>query len=88
MNQISHTDRVRQFIQDLLVHHGASVDMPPRETLLIKGGNYCGHRICLGPFYAVWFVEEDQIKFFGPQGLLETRSPSRDLPVMSQLAAA
>ena len=72
MSHPNRTDQIRQFIRDSLIQHGADQSLEVRETLLIKAGNYCGHRIKVGEFHAVWFVEEDQVKFFGPEGLIET----------------
>lgn len=72
----SRTERIRQFITQSLVKMGANSESQIRETLLIKRGNYCGHRFKLDSYHAVWFVEEDQVKFFGPDGLLETTQPS------------
>jgi hypothetical protein len=55
---------VRQTFQGL----GSRSTAPLRETLLIRDGNYCGHRFELGALQAVWFIEENQLKFYGPGG--------------------
>ena len=39
-----------------------------RETLLIRGGFYCGYRYCVGELSAIWFIEEEQIKFYDSRG--------------------
>lgn len=38
------------------------------ETLLVRGGEYCGHRYHTDDMAAVWFLEEDQIKFYNAEG--------------------
>ncbi|WP_164101751.1 hypothetical protein [Candidatus Laterigemmans baculatus] len=40
------------------------------ESILIRGGFYCGRRFHLGGYSAVWFAEEDEIKLFDSQGQL------------------
>ena len=77
MDAPTYPTRVRQLIDQLLVKHGAAVDAATHETLLIHNGTYCGHRLQKGVYSAVWFIEEDQVKVFGPTGaLLEALKPS------------
>jgi hypothetical protein len=40
------------------------------ETCLLQDGSYCARRFSLGGFQAVSFLEENQVKFFGPNGEL------------------
>lgn len=40
------------------------------EAVLIRGGQYCGHRYQGVGVSAVWFLEEDQIKFYDESGKL------------------
>lgn len=47
---------------------GASDEGRLRETMLIRDGNYCGHRYRYDEFEAVWFIEEDELKFFDQHG--------------------
>lgn len=37
-----------------------------RESILIRKGFYCGRRFDACGFEAVWFFEEDQLKFYDP----------------------
>jgi hypothetical protein len=77
MDSSTHPTRVRCLINDLLVQYGAPSQAETRESLLIREGTYCGHRIKKGDFHAVWFIEEDQVKVFGPDGaLLDSVRPS------------
>ena len=80
--------RIREFVRATLMQMavGESADM--RETLLIREGKYCGHRFAMAKFNAVWFIEEDEIKFYVPDGsLAQTLKPSDiSVPVESQHA--
>ena len=59
-----------------------------RETLLIREGHYCGHRYESNELTAVWFLEEDEIKFFGEDGgLLLVLQPGRTPESPPQRAA-
>ncbi|HEY6564344.1 MAG TPA: hypothetical protein VIY86_07585 [Pirellulaceae bacterium] len=70
MENLSKTRRIRQYIRCVLRGFApADVDVP-QESLLIRDGVYCGHRFRLGNGEAIWFVEEDEVKFYGPRGLL------------------
>lgn len=40
------------------------------ESILIRGGFYCGRRFNLAGYSAVWFAEEEEIKLFDSQGQL------------------
>ena len=43
-----------------------------RETILIREGHYCGRRFDFGPWQAVWFVEEGEIKVYDPEGAVSS----------------
>jgi hypothetical protein len=87
MDASPHPTRVRNLIDELLVEYGAPRNAERRESLLIHEGTYCGHRIRKGDFQAVWFIEEDQVKIFAPDGrLLDAVKPS-NYSVDSQRAA-
>ena len=70
MTRISQTERIRQLIEKKLIQRGASEDSEIHETILIHGGNYCGRRYEFDGFQAVWFVEENQIKYYSEDGIL------------------
>ena len=56
-------DRVQQLFAEL--HFGAG---ECRETILIRGGSYCGRRFEAEAGHAIWFVEEDQLKLVDAGG--------------------
>ena len=41
-----------------------------RETMLIHNGLFCGRKYQCEDYEVVWFLEEDEIKFFSPIGEL------------------
>jgi hypothetical protein len=78
-NTPSITENIRRLAHSVLVELGAKNDgRKLRETMLIRNGNYCGHRYRLGDFEAVWFIEEDELKF----------SSSADGTIRSMIASA
>jgi hypothetical protein len=64
----SQTQTVRQIVADTLANLGLAGAQPCRETVLIRGGVYCGRRFDAENAHAVWFVEEGEIKIFAPDG--------------------
>jgi hypothetical protein len=77
MSHITERQQVRELIRQLLIAEGARGEGKREESLLIRDGAFCGHRISLDGFRAVWFVEEDQVKLFDPAGrLLMSVQPS------------
>jgi hypothetical protein len=59
------------------------------ESLLIRDGVYCGHRFRRQQYEAVWFVDENQVKFYGPGRVLLQSYPASDVAMrqMQQQAA-
>lgn len=68
MDRIELLERVRTLIREALVKFGAAPDQPPTEAMLIRDGFFCGRRFAADGLQAVWFVEENQIKFFERNG--------------------
>ena len=61
---------IRRLIRQTFQELGSPSTEPPHESLLIRNGVYCGHLFRRDELRAVWFVEEDQLKFFGADGCL------------------
>jgi hypothetical protein len=62
------TASVRERVERLFAELNFGACEPGRETILIRGGIYCGRRFEAEAGYAVWFVEEDQLKFVDAAG--------------------
>lgn len=62
---------VRQRVAEAFRAQGESLSAPPAETLLIRGGHYCGRRFTApSGRTAIWFIEEDELKLYDVQGEL------------------
>ena len=60
--------RIRQAVSDQFRRLGVSEQDSMQETFLIYDGCYCGRRFECGGFTAVWFSEENQVKYLDRQG--------------------
>jgi hypothetical protein len=60
---------VRQRFAEYLASRQVAAS-PARESLLIRDGCYCGRKFQASSCSLVWFVEEKQIKVYGPDGTL------------------
>ena len=73
-----HLQQIRARIIDMFATLPESTGEIDREAVLIRDGQYCGHRFISGRLEAVWFFEEDQIKFRSANGsALMAISPSK-----------
>jgi len=74
----SATERIRQLVQQTFSKLGTDASSEARETILIRDGHYCGRRFRRGGLEAVWFIEENQIKFHGKDGgIVKVLRPDR-----------
>ena len=70
MAAMSMLERIRTAIAVELARLGVRDTSCLRETILIRDGLYCGRKFQCEKFSVVWFIEENEIKFFGPTGNL------------------
>lgn len=63
-------ERIRQAICCRLSRLSGESVASLHESILIRNGLYCGRKFQAAGYEVVWFVEEDEIKFFGPCGNL------------------
>lgn len=63
-------DKIRSAIASELLALGAKDVSDLRETILIRDGLFCGRKFQSHGFSVVWFMEENEIKFFSPTGQL------------------
>lgn len=76
MSQDQQTEHVRREVTATFQDLGAALEDCLLETVLIRNGYYCGRRFYCDGFHAVWFVEEQQIKYFNEEGQLVRKSPA------------
>ena len=73
-------EKIRAAISAELLSLGVSDLSDLRETILIRDGLFCGRKFRCSGHSVVWFMEENQIKFFSPTGeLLLASSPEQCL---------
>src|SRR5262245_32920613 len=68
MGHMDQVEDVRRQVRAELVKLGASQDDGLLETILIRDGHYCGRRFRMDDFQATWFLEENEIKYYGRDG--------------------
>ena len=61
-------DAVRHQVRETLRSQGCEDLADLCETILIREGFYCGRCFTCGDQRAIWFIEEQVIKFYGPSG--------------------
>lgn len=61
-------ERIRQAIAWQLRSLGVQDADSMHESILIHNGLFCGRKFQCEAYEVVWFLEEDEIKFFSPCG--------------------
>ena len=64
------TEAVRSRVSRTFAELGLSPAGALRESILIRSGAYCGRRFDAAAGHAIWFLEENQIKFYDAAGRL------------------
>ena len=68
--------QIRHFVQSQFAELRPECQQIEQETLLIREGHYCGHRYQASGLSAVWFREENELKFYDTDGgILRVVSP-------------
>ena len=65
MDHFDYLERLRNYVRSTLEELGADTSCV-QETILLRGGQYCGRRFRAGEFLAVWFSDENEVKFYAP----------------------
>lgn len=65
--QVPQIETIRQAVRESLAAQGCDTS-DIHEAILIRQGMYCGRRFECDAGSAVWFIEENQIKYFGSDG--------------------
>ncbi len=75
MNATTPVEKIRLVVAQQLSQLGATGTESMGESILIRNGLFCGRKFQSAGYHVVWFVEEDEIKFFSPCGdLLKSTS--------------
>lgn len=68
MSTATPVEKIRLAISEQLVQFGLQNVESLHETILIRNGLFCGRKFQGEGHEVVWFLEEDEIKFFSPCG--------------------
>ena len=68
MTHSAQLERVREFVHRTFTRLAGSSPSEVRESILVHDGQYCGRRFSSDLIQAVWFVEENELKFCGQDG--------------------
>ncbi len=55
---------VRRQVSETFAHMQVPQPDQYRESILLRGGIYCGRRFEAHGANAIWFLEEDEVKFY------------------------
>ena len=64
------TQYVRGLVAHALLSQSGPEDTALEESIVIRHGVYCGRRFRAAGGYAIWFIEENQVKVFEDGGKL------------------
>jgi len=68
MDQVRILAGIRALVRKKFGQLGAPLDESAKEVMLIRHGCFCGRRFHLDGLQAVWFIEENEIKFYDRGG--------------------
>jgi hypothetical protein len=88
MNHSAQLERIRQFVQETFEQLAGISDATFRESILVRDGQYCGRRFLRDSLQAVWFVEENELKFYGKDGAMLKVVAADGVPSQHRRAAA
>jgi hypothetical protein len=80
------TELVRQLILKSFGELNVEDEEGLHETILIRGGFYCGRRFKIECHEAIWFIEEKQIKFYGDASELQNIDLTEHVDTRKQAA--
>jgi hypothetical protein len=82
------THEVRERVAEVFAQLGGDAGEELRETILVSDGAYFGRRFDGPRGHAIWFVEEDQLKFYRPDGTMDrVIEPAAGMPSAMRIAA-
>ncbi len=70
MDHVQILEQIRSLIREKLIQLGGTTDTLPHEAMLIRDGYFCGRRFTSDGLQAVWFIEENEVKFYDRDGAI------------------
>jgi hypothetical protein len=81
-------EAIRRLVAGTFSALGIDPEHEYRESILICDGAYCGRRFETAEGHAIWFLEEDQLKFYRPDGsVLRVLEPATAYSIPERVAA-
>ncbi|MFO7901835.1 MAG: hypothetical protein ACQESR_00120 [Planctomycetota bacterium] len=68
MDQVRILAEIRSLVRNRFDKAGAPMEATLEEAMLIRHGCFCGRRFHADGLQAIWFIEENQIKFYDREG--------------------
>ncbi len=68
MTNAQQLETVRTYLETWFSQSHPNQKWSVTESILIRGGHYCGRRFAFDPYSAIWFVEENELKVFAANG--------------------
>jgi hypothetical protein len=68
MHHAQQLDAIRQMVCATFASQRGEPAEEIEEKILIRDGFYCGRCFNCDGFRATWFIEECEVKFYGPDG--------------------
>jgi hypothetical protein len=81
MPHAQRVDEIRRHVAETFAQMDVREPQQFRESLLIRKGSYCGRRFEADGAYAVWFLEENEVKFYSTR-----HSPARIVRLPAETA--
>jgi hypothetical protein len=78
---------VRRCLDRWLEKQQSDGDIEISDAVLIRGGFYVGRKFQLGPYRAVWFMEEDEVKIHDAGGSVVASLDSAAIEMASRIAS-
>jgi hypothetical protein len=91
MQHVHLLEAIRQLVRRTFADLGTAGEFEVTERLLLREDMYCGRRFQAGGLQAIWFIEEDEIKFHAKDGsvvYVMSSSDAESLLEMEQRRAA
>lgn len=79
MKHLDLLERIRLTVRSQWSELGSEAEQL-EETILIRDGLYCGRRFRIAGLQAVWFFEEDELKFYDASGRMQRVLRPADVP--------
>ena len=79
---------VRRCLDRWLENQQSDGDIEISDAVLIRAGFYVGRTFQLGPYRAVWFMEDDEVKIHDVAGALVAKLDSAAIDLGSRVASS